>query len=122
MLTQKNIIDTAERLGWTCEIRTNKKDKWNKDYFRKWSVSFQRYTDKGQDVCFDFDLHSLQELPDELYRTWEGYDPDEETALWIGADGHGKNGAPYRISDILKDMEEVDTELNKLQTEISKLE
>lgn len=122
MLTQKKIIDTAEMLGWTCKIRTNKKDKWNKDHFRKWSISFQRYTDKGQDVCFDFDLHRLQDLPDELYGTWESYDPDEETSLWIGADGHGKNGAPYRISDILKDMEEVDTELNKLQTEISKLE
>ena len=31
---------------------------------------------------------------------YENYDPDEEAYLWIGDDGHGKNGAPYRISDM----------------------
>ena len=32
------------------------------------------------------------------------YDPDKEASLWIGDDGHGKNGAPYHLSDILADM------------------
>lgn len=76
---------------------------------------------EGKMCALDFDLQSLKELPDELYRTWEAYDVDEEAALWIGSDGHGKNGAPYRISDILKDMEEVDERLKMLWEEIYKL-
>lgn len=29
---------------------------------------------------------------------------DYETSLWIGKDGHGANGAPYHIKDILEEM------------------
>ena len=35
-------------------------------------------------------------------------DVDEEAYIWIGSDGHGKNGAPYHIADIVKDMEEAE--------------
>ena len=30
---------------------------------------------------------------------------DEETYLWLDNRGHGKNGAPYRMRDVLEDME-----------------
>jgi len=36
---------------------------------------------------------------------YDNYDADYETSLWIGEDGHGKNGAPYHIKDIVEDME-----------------
>lgn len=36
---------------------------------------------------------------------YEGFDPDEEAYLWIGDDGHGRNGAPYHVRDIVADME-----------------
>ena len=42
----------------------------------------------------------------------ENYDVDYETYIWLGSDGHGKNGAPYHIKDILADKE---WELNKLK-------
>ncbi|EKC74665.1 hypothetical protein LEA_05631, partial [human gut metagenome] len=38
----------------------------------------------------------------ELENFYEGFDPDYETYLWIGNDGHGKNGAPYHIKDIVR--------------------
>ena len=40
-----------------------------------------------------------------LYECYDSYDPDYEAYLWIGEDGHGKNGAPYHIKDIVEDME-----------------
>ena len=123
MLTQKSIIDAAEKLGWSCKIEKQKKTKpFNcGEFYRKWYICFSRYTNFGQDVCFEFELKTLQELPGELAQRWEDYDPDEETSLWIGEDGHGKNGAPYHISDILKDMQEVDSKLEKLSDAIYKL-
>lgn len=43
----------------------------------------------------------LRDMADWVY----SYDADYEASLWIGDDGHGKNGAPDRISDIIADME-----------------
>ena len=37
---------------------------------------------------------------------YQDFDVSYETSLWIGSDGHGKNGAPYEIKDIYEDMEE----------------
>ena len=40
--------------------------------------------------------------------------PDYEAYLWIGTDGHGKNGAPYHIKDIVSDMEAAEAMINTL--------
>lgn len=44
-------------------------------------------------------------LIEEVKRYYESFDVDEEAYLWIGPDGHGQNGAPYHIKDIVSDME-----------------
>lgn len=44
----------------------------------------------------------------------EGFDVDEETYLWLDSDGHGKNGAPYRIREVLDDMEVAERMMNDL--------
>lgn len=46
------------------------------------------------------------------------FDPDYETYIWLGPDGHGSNGAPYRIRDILDEMERYAEELCNLEIEI----
>lgn len=61
-------------------------------------------------------------LVQSVYDYWQGYDPDEEASLWIGPDGHGKNGAPYRITDIVKDMEECESRLEELYDALSKID
>lgn len=53
---------------------------------------------------------------------YESYDPDEETALWIGEDGHGKRGAPYYLRDILETMEECEKEIKKLLDKVKEYE
>ena len=39
---------------------------------------------------------------------YENFDVDLEVSRWIGEDGHGRNGAPYHIRDILKEMEQME--------------
>lgn len=78
--------------------------------------TFSQYTDFGQDFSFeatmkDNDINTLIEEVDNYY---EGYDPDEEAMLWVGPDGHGRNGAPYRLTDIVKDMEQCEQMIKDL--------
>ena len=52
------------------------------------------------------DTDSLLQEIEEYYK---GFDPDYEACLWIG-----KNGAPYRIKDIVNDMEQAEAMIEKL--------
>ena len=93
------IVEIAEEHGFSVEYSINKEEI---------EFTFSKHTDFGQDFSFssfmkDYDIYTLIESINEYY---EGYDPDEETMLWVGSDGHGKNGAPYRLTDIVKDMEQ----------------
>lgn len=101
------ITDIAEDKGWTVNTET-------KDAIVEFE--FSQSTDFGQDFSFsasmnDGDIYSLIESVNDYY---EGYDPDEEALLWVGPDGHGRNGAPYRLSDIIKDMEQAESMVNEL--------
>lgn len=50
----------------------------------------------------------MEAFIDNIHKYYEDFDVDEEAYIWIGSDGHGKNGAPYHIADIVKDMEEAE--------------
>lgn len=85
-----------------------------------YSCDIQKYSPAGQDCNFTLEMEkdnpsSVAKALDEL---WENYDPDAETMLWVGPDGHGKNGAPYRLSDILSDMETVEKDLENARYEL----
>ena len=81
-----------------------------------WLFEFSQYTKAGQD--FNFSAEMRYAGPETLIKSvreyYENYDPGEEAYLWIGADGHGKNGAPYRISDIVADMEDAESMVGTL--------
>ena len=47
---------------------------------------------------------SLQLFVIQLENYLKNFDVDYETSIWIGKDGHGTNGAPYHIKDILDQM------------------
>ena len=93
------IIEIAENHGFSVDYSIEN---------QKIDFTFSKYTDFGQDFSFSscmegYDIYTLIESINDYY---EGYDPDAETMLWVGSDGHGKNGAPYRLTDIVKDMEQ----------------
>lgn len=104
------ITEIAEADGWSVSVEELK------DHDDMLEFTFGKYTDAGQDFSFDADMkdgdiYSLLESIDGYY---ESYDPDEEAYLWLGPDGHGKNGAPHRMSDVVKDMEQCESFIKEL--------
>lgn len=78
-------------------------------------IEIGKYSPAGQDFSVSFyvdtetmngtDETAYREIIDALEERAHDFDPDEEASLWIGDDGHGVNGAPYHIKDIIEDME-----------------
>jgi hypothetical protein len=78
-------------------------------------VEISKYSTAGQDWSTDIALgEDINEFADNIYSAYESYDPEYEVSLWIGDDGHGKNGAPYHIKDIVEDMEECEGFIRRL--------
>lgn len=72
-------------------------------------IEFENYTPQWQDLIVNITLpagFTIDQIAVALYKYYDSYDPDEEASLWIGSDGHGKNGAPYHLKDLLQDMED----------------
>lgn len=106
------IIEIAESQGFSVDTEITD------DEVR---FTFSQYTDFGQDFFFeatmkDYDIYTLIGEVEDYY---EGYDPDEEAMLWVGPDGHGKNGAPYRLTDVVKDMEQCEQMIKNLSDALS---
>lgn len=80
------------------------------------TFEFSKFSPAGQDFSFETTMEDekAESFIKSLRDYYEGFDVDYETYLWIGSDGHGKNGAPYCIKDILIDMESVEDMIQKL--------
>lgn len=76
------------------------------DEYNTVDLYISKYSSMGQD--FGFYIECKTGATDEFIKAvedyYDSYNPDEEAALWIGPDGHGSNGAPYDLSDLLEDM------------------
>lgn len=95
----EKLQDVAESLGWNYQDNTEE-------------IVLSRYTSFGQD--YSFELDSTEDLLEQVYYRWQDFDPCREAYVWLDDDGHGKRGAPYYMGDVLKDMEKIDNELEKL--------
>ena len=102
-MIQQKITEIAEILGWSVDSSEPQNGKTD--------VNFAQYTSYGQDFNFSVELEDddMEAFIDNIHEYYENFDVDEEAYIWIGSDGHGKNGAPYHIADIVKDMEEAET-------------
>lgn len=101
-MIQQKITEIAEILGWSVDFSDSQNGKTD--------VNFAKYTSYGQDFNFSVELEDddMEAFIDNIHEYYENFDVDEEAYIWIGSDGHGKNGAPYHIADIVKDMEEAE--------------
>lgn len=110
----KQITTVATGLGWQV----------NTDTYTPGIVVFEfsQYTPAGQDFNFSVDMkgNDPDSLLTEIERYYEGFDPDYEASLWIGDDGHGRNGAPYHIKDIVSDMEAAEEMIDTLRQALKK--
>lgn len=104
-LTYDDIREKLKSMGFNCGSETG-----NGDLLQ---IEIQKYSPAGQDCNFTLQCEkgNPASAVSALKEIYENYDVDEETSLWIGDDGHGKNGAPYHIKDIVKDMEAVEADL-----------
>ena len=96
-MIQQKITEIAEILGWSVDFSEPQNGKTD--------VNFAKYTSYGQDFNFSVELEDddMEAFIDNIHEYYENFDVDEEAYIWIGSDGHGKNGAPYHIADIVKD-------------------
>lgn len=101
-MIQQKITEIAEILGWSVDFSESQNGRTD--------VNFAKYTSYGQDFNFSVELEDddMEAFIDNIHEYYENFDVDEEAYIWIGSDGHGKNGAPYHIADIVKDMEEAE--------------
>ena len=113
MTTTEQIIAVATGLGW--QVSTTKHE-------NSVAFDFQQYTPKGQDFNVSVEMKDgdFDGFLCGLENFYEGFDPDYEAYLWIGNDGHGKNGAPYYIKDIVTDMEEAEKMIETLYETLKK--
>lgn len=98
-MSVKQLQKIIEQQGWNVSIeKLGKKAK---------CVELQRFTPAGQDFNISVEMtgNDVKSFIHNLNECYDSYDPDYEAYLWIGEDGHGKNGAPYHIKDIVEDME-----------------
>lgn len=104
----QEVTAVAQEKGWSVNV--------NSDNPSDIHFEFQRYTKYGQDFNFNIGMQDedANTLIANLKKYYEGFDPDYEAYLWIGDDGHGKNGAPYHIKDIVSDMEDAEEQIYEL--------
>ncbi len=102
-MIQQKITEIAEILGWSVDF--------SESHNGSVDVNFAKYTSYGQDfnVCVALEDDDMETFIDNIHDYYESFDVDKEAYIWIGSDGHGKNGAPYHIADIVKDMEEAES-------------
>ena len=102
----EKIVRCAEDKGWKVDADT-KQSKGSTLF------EFSQYTPAGQDFSFRATMKANH---------LEGFDVDSEAYLWLDSNGHGKNGAPYRMRDVLDDMEEAEKMIETLLDAIKALE
>ena len=105
MKLRKELIKAIENAGWSMTE--------NKIYY-----DFEIFSPAGQDFCFCIDKNdkkdNLDTLSSEIYNYYNCFDADEATYLWLDKTGHGKNGAPYKMEEILEDMKWCENKIYEL--------
>ena len=102
----EKIYEIAEREGWKVDYSyTDEKE-------TEIMFSFEKYSPAGQDFYISVSVPNEDDedifydnVADAIYKYWEGFDVSYETYIWLDETGHGRNGAPYDMMDVYKDME-----------------
>lgn len=117
-MIDQRLVDRIETIANNKDWRTSFSEQGNKVI-----IEFENYTQFGQNLIvtiFIKEDSTIHDVAKSVYKYWESFDPDYEASFWIGSDGHGKNGAPYHISDIVEDMKNAQNMIEDLFIEISK--
>lgn len=115
----RNFKNKVSELGWNVEEECGE-------------LTFSRISLFGQDFEFsiegsfddlDVDIEShINKLIDLIHEYYENFDVSYEAYLLLDQTGHGKNGAPYRMIDVYKDMEWCEEQIDLLCDELYKIQ
>lgn len=96
-MNKDKIIKIAESDSWKVSEETFANGK---------GFLFSKYSPAGQDFNISVEpSDTIDELLEHIKDYHDNFDVDYETYIWLDRDGHGKNGAPYHIKDLVEDME-----------------
>ena len=103
------IIEIAANEGWSVDISEINENVDN--------ICFQCYSPAGKDFSFDVEVknNNPESLLKEMADYYDDFNPDREALQWCDQDGHGINGAPKRLKDIIIDFEKVEEAIHQLQ-------
>lgn len=112
----EKVTDKAEDLGWS--VYAEHIQECDQTQFE-----FSKLTPAGKDfsILGVMEGRSLESLMSSLHEYYEGFDVDAETYLWLDKSGHGMGGAPYRMRDVLDDMEAAAKMMHRLILELDGL-
>lgn len=122
MIMNKKVFDTIEKIANDMGVYIHDVvESKNRSY-----VECNFETDFGQDAYFIIDYNQnetdeqelLYDFGTALYEYYQSYDVSYETSLWIDETGHGKNGAPYEIEDIVADMKQVESTIKEFSEKV----
>ena len=111
----EKIYEIAQSEGW--QVDYSYTDEKETDII----FSFEKYSPAGRDFCFevcvpnDEDEYVIYDSVADAISTYcENFDVSYETYIWLDENGHGKNGAPYDMSDVYKDTESCEKMIDDL--------
>ena len=95
-----DFLKLAEELDWSYNVDDTPNERGEV------CVELEKYSPQDQDfiVSIWFETDNECDFADKLEEYWRGFEPSDEAINWIGPDGHGTNGAPYDLQDIINDM------------------
>lgn len=104
----EKITEIGEKKGWKVDFSEN--DKTHVD------VYFQRYSPAGKDFYMSIEIvdNDTEVFLQNLSDYYENFNPDGEALNWCDEEGHGTNGAPKRLKDIIIDFEGIEKEIKEL--------
>lgn len=103
----EKLITKINDLGWVIEQEENNEYRLGK------------YSPFGQDFSITIEGSTVEELIEDVYEAYVDFDVSAETYLWLDNTGHGRNGAPYEMEDVLEDMKECKKMIVDLYNELT---
>ncbi|WP_144473064.1 hypothetical protein [Bacillus pumilus] len=105
--TFEELLEKIKDLGWS----VNKEDEG--------SYNLGKFSPRGQDFNIKVMGVDKEKFIEDIYGAYLEYDVSFEAYLWLDETGHGKNGAPYEMKDVLSDMESCAQMILDLYNELS---
>lgn len=91
---------------------------WNVQKEGEFTYLLSKFSPIGQDFNINIEGETVEQLVNDVKQVYDDFDVSYETYLWLDETGHGKNGAPYEMEDVLNDMKDCEQMILDLYNEL----